>query len=143
MITHCSMFIVNDAANTLISHRTVLSLFRLIGAGSTRFGSLAGIRLVRSTGIRSSSGISFLTSLMLVLLSPAYAGFSIVYSIVTPSCSARRLINTSMIFSIFTYTTSLKMYAVQIVSVASKMSPYYWTTSVILYSRKYSIDTPK
>ena len=69
------MFIVNNAANTLISHRTVLSLFRLIGARS-RFGSDAGIRLVRSTGIRSSSGISSLISLMLVLLSPAYAGFS-------------------------------------------------------------------
>ena len=110
MITDWITLIAIDMTAMISIPRIALLRFFLIGAGSC-FGSTAGIRLVLLGLISFSytgSGFSSLISLMLVLLSPAYAGFSIVYSIVTPSCSARRLINTSMIFSIFTYTTSLK-----------------------------------
>ena len=110
MITDWITFSSSDTAAMISIPMIALLRFFLIGAGS-RYGSDAGIRLVLLgliSLISTGSGISSLTSLMLVLLSPAYAGFSIVYSIGTPSCSARRLINTSMIFSIFTCTTSLK-----------------------------------
>lgn len=86
-----------------------------------RFGLSVCVTSIRLVLLGSISLISFglsTISCTLVLPSPAYAGFSIVYSIVTPSCSARRLINTSMIFSIFTCTTSLNIYAPLIVRVS-------------------------
>mgnify|MGYP005760670011 CR=1 FL=1 len=67
------MFIVNDAASAPVSQRTKF-LLRLIGAGS-RFGSV-GIRLVLLGLISFSSGCVGFTPSMLVLPSPAYAGFS-------------------------------------------------------------------
>ena len=113
-------FQISPACNTYMITASITTKHVIPNVSSAQRNSLRTDRLYklrqlivlrrRFTGFRLPvliRRISCVSLIGLSLPSPAYAGFSIVYSIVTPSCSSRRLINTSMIFSIFTCTTSL------------------------------------
>ena len=110
MITAITAFNIMLATVTAISPLAALSLsfllYRIFCFSCLR--SASG-KFLRSIGISDSSGTAGNLISSMLVLPTAYAVFSIVYSISAFSSSARSPISTSMIFSIFTYTTSLKL----------------------------------